>query len=97
MLLIESGLRFHTTEKPYENPGMPTPFCSKLRKHLRGLRLESIQQLGNKDRVVHFIFGSGDQQRHSLILELYARGNVILLNSKYVFFSYYCRHLKNLF
>ena len=83
MLLVESGLRFHTTEKPYENPGMPSPFCSKLRKHLRGLRLESVQQLGTRDRVVHFIFGSGEQQRHSIILELYARGNLILLNSKY--------------
>mmetsp|Transcript_5410 Transcript_5410/g.15237 ORF Transcript_5410/g.15237 Transcript_5410/m.15237 type:complete len:262 (+) Transcript_5410:84-869(+) len=34
---------------------MPTPFCSKLRKHLRGLRLEQVQQVGT-DRVVVFHF-----------------------------------------
>jgi predicted ribosome quality control (RQC) complex YloA/Tae2 family protein len=83
MIIIESGIRFHTTRRPYENPGAPTPFCSKLRKHLRGLRLEQVQQLGLKDRVINLVFGSGETQRHSLILELYARGNVILANSKY--------------
>jgi predicted ribosome quality control (RQC) complex YloA/Tae2 family protein len=83
MIIIESGIRFHTTRQPYENPGAPTPFCSKLRKHLRGLRLEQVQQLGLKDRVVNLVFGSGETQRHSLILELYARGNIILANAKY--------------
>lgn len=83
LLLLESGVRFHTSETSYENPAMPSQFCSKLRKHLRGLRLEQVTQLGMMDRVVHLVFGSGDAQRHSLILELYARGNLILTNSQY--------------
>jgi len=87
MLLLESGVRFHTYNQPHENPGMPSQFCAKLRKHLRGLRLEQVTQLGTMDRVVHFVFGSGDAQRHSLMLELYARGNLVLTNSSYTILS----------
>jgi predicted ribosome quality control (RQC) complex YloA/Tae2 family protein len=87
LLLMESGVRFHTSQQPYENPGMPSPFCAKLRKHLRGLRLEQVTQLGKMDRVVHLVFGSGDTQRHSLMLEFYARGNIVLTNSSYTILS----------
>lgn len=87
LLLLESGIRFHSTNESYENPGMPSPFCAKLRKHLRGLRLESVQQLGKKDRVVLLTFGSGEAQRHALILEFYARGNIVLTNSSYSILS----------
>ena len=87
LLLLESGIRLHTTTESYENPGMPSPFCAKLRKHLRGLRLENVQQLGQQDRVVLLTFGSGESQRHALIVEFYARGNVILTNSNYSILS----------
>jgi predicted ribosome quality control (RQC) complex YloA/Tae2 family protein len=87
MLILESGVRFHTTQLSYANPGMPTPFCAKLRKHIRGLRLERVEQLGHFDRVIHLVFGSGDSQRHSLVLELYARGNLIMCNSKFEILS----------
>lgn len=84
MLFLDSGIRFHTTrhQSLLQQEGMPSPFCSKLRKHLRGLRLERIVQLGNYDRVVNFVFGTGES-RHSLILELYARGNLILTKADY--------------
>lgn len=87
LLIVESGMRFHSTQQSFENPGMPSPFCSKMRKHLRGLRLENVQQLGKMDRVVNLVFGSGEKQRHSLILEFYARGNIILTNSQYQILS----------
>jgi predicted ribosome quality control (RQC) complex YloA/Tae2 family protein len=87
LLIVESGMRFHSTLQSFENPGMPSPFCSKMRKHLRGLRLETVQQLGKMDRVVNLVFGSGEKQRHSLILEFYARGNIILANSQYQILS----------
>ena len=87
LLLLESGVRFHTSNQKYDNPGMPSQFCVKLRKHLRGLRLVDIAQLGTMDRVVHFVFGSGESQRHSLMLELYARGNIILTNNNYSILS----------
>eukprot|EP00535_Pseudo-nitzschia_heimii_P001273 CAMPEP_0197180028 /NCGR_PEP_ID=MMETSP1423-20130617/4791_1 /TAXON_ID=476441 /ORGANISM="Pseudo-nitzschia heimii, Strain UNC1101" /LENGTH=1275 /DNA_ID=CAMNT_0042630047 /DNA_START=123 /DNA_END=3950 /DNA_ORIENTATION=+ len=95
LLLLESGVRFHTSRQPYENPGMPSQFCAKLRKHLRGLRLEQVTQLGTMDRVVHFVFGSGDAQRHSLMLELYARGNLVLTNSSYTILSLLRSHEYN--
>jgi hypothetical protein len=46
------------------------------------LRLERVVQLGNYDRVVNFVLGTGEA-RHSLILELYARGNLILTKADY--------------
>jgi len=95
LLLLESGVRFHTNIQPHENPGMPSQFCAKLRKHLRGLRLEQVTQLGTMDRVVHFVFGSGDAQRHSLMLELYARGNLVLTNSSYTILSLLRSHEYN--
>lgn len=84
VLVLESGIRFHTTQhaSSLQAEGMPSPFTSKLRKHLRGLRLERITQLGHYDRVVNFIFGSGEN-RCSLILELYARGNLIMTSAAY--------------
>jgi predicted ribosome quality control (RQC) complex YloA/Tae2 family protein len=81
-LLVESGIRFHPLEHFDAGKSMPSPFCAKLRKHMRGLRLEHIQQLGLTDRVILMQFGSG-ASRHSLILELYAKGNLILTNAEY--------------
>lgn len=85
MLLIESGVRFHTTTfyTTSDNNTAPSPFAMKLRKHLRNLRLENVTQLGNLDRVVDFRFGSGEYAHH-LILELYGVGNIILTNEKYL-------------
>lgn len=85
ILLLESGIRFHPTSRNPNNSSnvMPSGFTMKLRKHLRNLRLESLQQLGNLDRVVDFRFGSGAELSHHLILELYAQGNLILTNAQY--------------
>ncbi|CAG9334530.1 unnamed protein product [Blepharisma stoltei] len=80
-LLLESGVRFHTTEFNREKPKAPTPFTSKLRKHLRTNRLVALEQLGI-DRVVNFTFESGEETHH-VIFEMYASGNLILTDSKY--------------
>ena len=53
----------------------------KLRKHIKGKRLDDIRQF-NTDRVVDFTFGSGDTAFH-VILELYAAGNIILTDHEY--------------
>lgn len=87
MLLIESGVRFHTTEYYTTSDNnaatLPSPFAMKLRKHLRNMRLENATQLGTLDRVVDFRFGSGDRAHH-LILELYGMGNILLTDCRYV-------------
>ena len=81
LLLLESGVRFHTTKYARDKNDLPSPFAMKLRKHIRTRRLEDVKQLCN-DRVVDFKFGSGDAVFH-IILELYANGNIILTDGNY--------------
>lgn len=84
-LLLESGIRFHTSkyarDAPSSSSTLPSQFTMKLRKHLRGKRLVALQQLEG-DRVVDLTFGSDQLQCH-LILELYASGNIILTDENY--------------
>ena len=35
MLLLESGIRFHTTQFVWPKSDSPSNFCIKLRKHIR--------------------------------------------------------------
>ncbi|OQR81173.1 hypothetical protein ACHHYP_16685 [Achlya hypogyna] len=85
-LLLQSGVRFHTTAYARETASaLPLQFTMKLRKHLRGKRLAAVTQCAS-DRVIDFTFGDGDQ-RHHLILELYAAGNIILTDQNYSILS----------
>jgi predicted ribosome quality control (RQC) complex YloA/Tae2 family protein len=47
----------HMTHTPCLD--LPSPFSMKLRRAVRGKRLENVRQLGD-DRVVNFKFGSGN-------------------------------------
>ncbi|KAM4609533.1 ribosome quality control complex subunit NEMF-like, partial [Discoglossus pictus] len=71
VLLVESGIRIHTTEFEWPKNMMPSGFAMKCRKHLKTRRLVSVKQLG-VDRIVDFQFGSDDAAYH-LIVELYDR------------------------
>lgn len=84
-MLIESGIRLHTTDFMRNKKDVPSGFSMKLRKHLRTKKLENIEQLGI-DRVVDMTFGKGDNAYHILV-ELYASGNVILTDKDYVILS----------
>ena len=81
-LCLQSGIRFNDFESFTADGTMPSPFCAKLRKHLRGLRLEQVKQIGT-DRVVLLSFLGGNAGKHSIILELYAKGNLILTDADY--------------
>ncbi|KAJ0980565.1 hypothetical protein J5N97_008820 [Dioscorea zingiberensis] len=81
MLLMESGVRLHTTQYARDKSTTPSGFTLKLRKHIRTRRLEDVRQLGY-DRIILFQFGLG-ANAHYVILELYAQGNVILTDSEY--------------
>ncbi|KAL4420985.1 hypothetical protein ABPG77_001304 [Micractinium sp. CCAP 211/92] len=81
LLLIESGVRYHTVEAMPEKADTPSNFTLKLRKHIRTRRLEAVKQLG-VDRIVQLTFGSGAAACH-LLLEFYAQGNVILADDKF--------------
>ena len=84
-LLLESGIRLHTTHFVKNQKDLPSGFTMKLRKHLRTKKLEDIQQLGI-DRVVDLTFGRGETAHHILV-ELYASGNIILTDSTYTILS----------
>ncbi|GFP81228.1 nuclear export mediator factor nemf [Phtheirospermum japonicum] len=81
LLLMESGVRLHTTEYMRDKSNTPSGFTLKLRKHIRTRRLEDVRQLGY-DRIVLFQFGQG-ANAHYVILELYAQGNIILTDSEF--------------
>ena len=73
-VVLESGIRFHSTQWVRDKNATPSNFCLKLRKHLRSRRLEDVRQLGS-DRVIDLTFGAGAACHH-LILELYAQASV---------------------
>ncbi|XP_035229231.1 nuclear export mediator factor Nemf-like [Stegodyphus dumicola] len=81
VLLIESGVRIHTTEFQWPKNPSPSGFSMKMRKHLKNKRLEKITQLG-LDRVVDLQFGINEAAYH-VILELYDRGNIVLTDYEY--------------
>ena len=57
LLLLESGIRFHTTPFMRDKSDAPSGVCMKFRQHLRGRRLTDVRQLG-ADRIVVFTFGT---------------------------------------
>lgn len=75
------GIRMHTTQFVRDKSVMPSSFTLKIRKHIRTRRVEKIEQLG-VDRVVDFTFGEGDKAYH-IIVEFYAKGNLILTDHEY--------------
>jgi predicted ribosome quality control (RQC) complex YloA/Tae2 family protein len=80
-LLLEPGARFHTVAAPPTLPDAPSGFALKLRKHVRGRRLEDVRQLGC-DRLLDCAFGGGEGTHH-VLLEMYAAGNLVLTDSAY--------------
>ncbi|XP_057959067.1 uncharacterized protein LOC131151707 [Malania oleifera] len=82
LLLMESGVRLHTTAYVRDKSNTPSGFTLKLRKHIRTRRLEDVRQLGY-DRIILFQFGLG-ANAHYVILELYAQGNILLTDSDFM-------------
>lgn len=82
LLLMESGVRLHTTAYVRDKNNTPSGFTLKLRKHIRTRRLEDVRQLGY-DRIILFQFGLG-ANAHYVILELYAQGNIILTDAEFM-------------
>ena len=81
MLLLDPPCRMHVTEYVRPKKDVPSVLSLKLRKYIRGKRLEKIAQLGI-DRVVQLTFGVGESS-FNLIVELYAQGNIVLTDNTY--------------
>lgn len=76
-LVIQAGTRIHLTDYPLPNPVIPPHFPMLLRKHLSGGTITSIKQ-HNFDRIVEITVQK--QEKFILIVELFSKGNVILLD-----------------
>lgn len=81
LILIESGIRIHSTSYVRDKQQLPSGFNVKLRKHLKTRRLTRVTQIGN-DRIVDLQFSEGEYAFH-LILEFFATGNIILTDHEY--------------
>lgn len=72
------GPRIHLTTNTYRNPVRPPRFCQLLRARLK--RLVRIE-MDPADRIVRLHFVGAQEERYTLIAELFGReGNVILLD-----------------
>lgn len=80
VLHLEIGNRFHTAEGEIEKKVVPSGLTMKLRKKLKGKRLESCKPVG-VERVMEFKFGT-DQHEIRLYLEFYSKGNMILTDGE---------------
>ena len=90
LLVIDAPMRVHTTAIARPRKEVVSVLALQLRKHLRGKRLENVEQLG-VDRVLRLSFGTGALAMH-VIVELYAQGNVLLTDSNDVLVSVMRKH-----
>lgn len=78
-LLIQAGRRIHLTRHPPITPVAPQ-FAMLLRKLVQGGHITSIEQQGFDRLVMIGIERAGEH--HTLVAELFARGNVMLLDEE---------------
>ena len=78
-IVIEAGRRLHLTKYPQIAPKVAPAFPMLLRKHLTGGRITDILQY-DFDRIIEIHIRRGEDET-ILIAELFARGNVVLLDS----------------
>ena len=76
-LVMQAGVRIHLTDYPQPNPTIPPNFPMLLRKHLSGGTITSIKQ-HNFDRIIEITVQKNVE--YILIVELFSKGNVILLD-----------------
>ncbi|KAL9652823.1 hypothetical protein ABK040_010855 [Willaertia magna] len=91
-VLAESGIRIHSTDFERDKSRMPSHFVLKIRKYIRAKRLENLEQVG-VDRIVDFTFGTEEKAFH-LIIEFYAKGNVVLTDHQYKIIALLRTHSK---
>ena len=76
-VVFQAGVRMHTSQYPMENPKLPPNFPMMLRKYIKGGVVSQVKQ-HNFDRVVEIKVKK--EEEYTLIVELFAKGNIILLN-----------------
>ena len=76
---FQAGIRMHLTQYPLPNPKIPPNFPMLLRKYIKGATVEDIKQ-HNFDRIIEIDVKK--EHRFTLVVELFAKGNIILLNEE---------------
>lgn len=76
-VIFQAGLRVHTTQYPPQNPQIPPNFPMLLRKYIKGGRVIGVSQ-HNFDRIMRIDIQK--EHKFSLVIELFAKGNIILLD-----------------
>lgn len=78
-VVFQAGVRLHKTQYPMDNPKLPPSFPMLLRKYLKGGVVKEIKQ-HKFDRVVEITVSR--EEDYTLVVELFAKGNIILLNQE---------------
>jgi len=78
-IVFQAGIRMHMTQYPLPNPKIPPNFPMLLRKYIKGATVEDVRQY-NFDRIVELHVAK--EHKFTLVVELFAKGNIILLNEE---------------
>lgn len=78
-VIFQAGLRVHITQYPPLNPKVPPSFPMLLRKYLSGATVSQVRQ-HNFDRIMEIEFQK--EHKYTLIIELFSKGNIILLDGE---------------
>lgn len=78
-VVFQAGFRVHTTQYPPQNPKMPPNFPMLLRKYIKGGTVTGVSQ-HNFDRIMRIDIQK--EHKFSLVIELFAKGNIILLDEE---------------
>ncbi len=78
-VVFQAGLRVHTTQYPPQNPKVPPNFPMLLRKYIKGGSVTNVSQ-HNFDRIMRIDIQK--ENKFSLVIELFAKGNIILLDEE---------------
>ncbi len=78
-LVMQAGARVHISQYPLTNPQNPPHFPMLLRKRVKGANVISVEQ-HNFDRVL--VIKMQKEQVYTLIVELFAQGNIILVDGE---------------
>jgi predicted ribosome quality control (RQC) complex YloA/Tae2 family protein len=78
-VVFQAGLRVHLTHFPPLNPKVPPNFPMLLRKYLKGAIVSDVNQ-HHFDRIIEIEFQK--EHKYKLIIELFSKGNIILLDEE---------------
>jgi predicted ribosome quality control (RQC) complex YloA/Tae2 family protein len=78
-VVFQAGVRVHTTQYPPQNPKVPPNFPMLLRKYIKGGSVTGVSQ-HNFDRIMRIDIQK--EHKFSLVIELFAKGNIILLDEE---------------